>query len=48
LPDNWFYAVPQFFRHAPNCRQRLDLTFLSHLCTLSTSLHRCYRTNYAF
>jgi hypothetical protein len=35
FPDNWFYVVPQFFRHMPNCRQRLYFTFLSHLCILS-------------
>jgi len=48
FPDNWFYVVPQFFRHVPNCRQRLYLTFFSHLCILSISPHRCYRLNYAF
>jgi len=48
FPDNWFYAVPQFFRHVPNCRQRLYFTFFSHLRILSISLHRCYRLNYAF
>lgn len=48
FPDNWLYVVPQFFRHMPNCRQRLYFTFCSHLCILSISLHRCYRLNYAF
>jgi hypothetical protein len=46
--DNWFYGVPQFFRHVPNRWQRLYVTFFSHLCILSISLHRCYRLNYAF
>jgi len=46
--DNWFYGVPQFFRHVPNRRQRLYVTFFSHLCILSMSLHRCYRLNYPF
>jgi hypothetical protein len=46
--DNWFYVVPQFIRHAPNCRQRLYLTFFSHLCILSMRLHRCYRSLYVF
>jgi hypothetical protein len=48
FPDHWFYVVPQFFRHVPNCWQRLYFTFFSHLCILSISLHRCYRLNYAF
>ncbi len=48
FPDNWFYVVPQFFRHVPNCRQRLYFTFFSHLCILSISIHRYYRLNYAF
>jgi hypothetical protein len=45
---NWFYVVPQFFRHMPNCWQRLYFMFCLHLCILSISLHRCYRLNYAF
>jgi hypothetical protein len=48
FPDNWFYGVPQFFRHMPNRWQRLYFTFFSHLCILSINLHRCYRLNYAF
>lgn len=44
LPDYFFYVVPQFIRHVPNRRQRLDLTFFSHLCILSRSVHRCYRS----
>ena len=48
FPDNWFYVVPQFFRHVPNRWQRLYFTFFPHLCILSISLHRCYRLNYAF
>ena len=48
FPDNWFYGIPQFFRHVPNRWQRLYVTFFSHLCILSISLHRCYRLNYAF
>jgi hypothetical protein len=32
FPDNWFYVFPQFFRHVPNCRQRLYITFFPHLC----------------
>ena len=46
--DNWFYVVPQFFRHVPNCWQCLYFTFFSHLCILLISLHRYYRLNYAF
>jgi hypothetical protein len=48
FPDNWFYVVPQFFRHVPNRWQRLYFTPFSHLCILSISLHRCYRLNCAF
>jgi hypothetical protein len=46
--DYWFYVVPQFFRHVPDCWQRLYFTFFSHLCILSISLHRYYRLNCAF
>jgi len=35
FPYNWFYVVPQFFRHVPNCWQRLYFTFFPHLCILS-------------
>ncbi len=48
FPDYWFYVVPQFIRHVPNRWQRLNLTFFSHLCILSRSVHRCYRSFNAF